>query len=232
MKLGENMDIGSIYDKSKLTLDAYGAVTPEQSLFNSSSISFLKSGYIEDGFNVLDIGGAGGAFVEMIKNDFADIHATVLDPDQKCIEYGKKQYPHFNFIKGIFPDDLRSDTKFDVVSMQALFPQLPNWKDILFSMQKYAKKYIAFTCVLKLRGTTVVDKDVSYAYYLDTGERVHQVVHNMNEIINFMSIREMGVKKISFLGQCSSYCFSDASILDLFDTMNSKNCSHIVLSNL
>ena len=110
--------------------------------------------------HILDIGGASGSFVEMIKNDFADIDATVLDPDLKCIEYGKEQFPYFDFIHGIFPDDLESDTKFDVVAMQGLFPQLPNWKDVLFAMKKCAKKYITFSCVLKLRGTTVIDKDV------------------------------------------------------------------------
>ena len=214
------MDIGSIYNKSKLTLEVDGMKKPERDQFPCWSMHFLDSGYIKDGFNVLDIGGAGGAFVEMIKKDYADIDATVLDPDLKCIEYGKKQYPHFNFIHGIFPDDLRVDTKFDVVSMMHLFPQLPNWKDILLSMQKCAKKYIAFTCVLKLRGTTVIDRDVSYVYGLDSGERLHQIVHNINEIMNFMSIHEMRVKKINFLGNCASYCFDDTAMRKLFDTLD------------
>lgn len=218
--------MGAAYNNAKLTLDKYGNIEPLLSSFHITHTHFFNNDYIKDGYSILDIGGAAGVFAEAIKREVVDINATVIDPDKKCIEYGKKKYPHLNFIHGLFPEDLKSDSKFDVVSMQALFPQLPNWKDILLSMQKHANKYINFSCILKLDGTTVVDKDVSYVYGLDSGERLYQVVHNLNEIINFMSIYEMRVKKINFWGECSALCFNKHPYCDFFN--NAKE--HIVFN--
>lgn len=52
---------------------------------------------------------------------------------------------------------------------------------------------------------TVIDKDISYFYYLDSGQRVHQVIHNIYELVNFLCIYEMGVKKIEFYGYHTPY---------------------------
>lgn len=144
-------------------------------------------------------GGVGGLGNAIIKSIEPSINYTVLDPDSNCIKYGKRHFPHFKFIEGYFPDKCPRK-KFDMIIMFATFPQLPNWKEILLEMVKHSKKYINLTLTVRLSGTTVVDKDVSYFYYLDSRQRVHQVIHNLYELINFCSIHEMRAKRIIFYG--------------------------------
>lgn len=125
---------------------------------------------------------------------------TVIDPDEKAIKAGRKNYPEFNYISGYFPEVILEKEKFDIVSMQALFPQIPNWKEMLLSLKSITKKYLNISLTFKLNGTTVIDKDTSYFYYLDSGTRVYQVIHNIYELVNFLCIDEMAVKKIEFFG--------------------------------
>ena len=209
--------LNNIYNKASLTLKAYGEQEPDLASFDT--VYFLDKNYIKSGYSILDIGGATGCLLEAINKEIAPIKGTIIDPDEKSIKYGKEKYPHFEFIQAGFPHDF-ADRKFDVVFMQALFPQIPNWKEVLLSMQKCARKYINFSCILKLEGTTVVDKDVSYVYCLDSGERLYQVVHNINEIINFLCIHEMRVKSIKFWGSCSSLCLNKTPIVSLIDSLN------------
>lgn len=58
-----------------------------------------------------------------------------------------------------------------------------------------------------------MDKDISYVYYLDSGERIHLIVHNIYEFFNFCCIHEMRVKKYLFTGIIP--CVQDI-ILDVF----------------
>lgn len=194
------------YEKTKLNNQLFIKSCPKMQDYFESVRYFFTKDYIKIGYNLLDIGGAGGDLAFAIKNEIADINATIIDPDPMCIKKGEQNYPEFKFICGYFPQDFPQNyNKFDYVSMQALFPQIPNWKDILFALRKYTKKYINFSTIIKLSGTTVIDKDVSYFYYLDSGERVHQVIHNLYEIINFLCIYEMGARKIEFYGYHTPY---------------------------
>lgn len=90
--------------------------------------------------------------------------------------------------------------KFDYVSMQALFPQLPNYKETLRELVDISNNYVNISLTFKLSGAPVIDKDLSYVYYLDSGERVFQVVHNLYTFINYLCIHELRIKKISFFG--------------------------------
>lgn len=134
-----------------------------------------------------------------IKNFELTIKYTGIDPDIEAVNFGRNNFEGFSFINGFFPEDVPFQ-KYDLVLMFALFPQIPDWGNMLLSMGKYAKKFINLTCTVRLSGTTVIDKDISYFYYLDSGERVHQVLHNLYELINFCSIHEMRAKKIHFYG--------------------------------
>lgn len=188
-----------IYDNSQMNYNLYKQKIHLDQYFKSVSYFFTRK-HIKDGFSFLDIGGASGGFAKAVQNDVAQIHPTIIDPEKVSIAAGKNMYPDYNFIEGYYPESLGVHDKFDVVSMQGLFPQLPNWKDALINMSNMANYYINFSCVLRLSGATVIDKDVSYFYYLDTNERVHQVVHNIYEIINFLCLFEMRAKKIMFYG--------------------------------
>lgn len=70
----------------------------------------------------------------------------------------------------------------------------------MIEMVRIAKKFVNISLTFQLEGSAVIDKDRSYFYYLDTGERVHQVIHNIYEFTNFLSIHELRVKKINFYG--------------------------------
>jgi hypothetical protein len=65
---------------------------------------------------------------------------------------------------------------------------------------KSSNKYINISLTFKLSGLPVIDKDLSYFYYLDNGERVYQVTHNLYLFINFLCIHELRLKKIRFFG--------------------------------
>ena len=172
------------------------------SQFHKSVSHFFTSSYIKEGYSFLDIGGAGGDLCQAIIKDVCNIKPTILDPDVQCIESRKNDpsFASFKFVKDYYPSEGMKNEKFDIVSMQALFPQIPEWKKCLLDMANNAKKFLNFSVVLKTSGNTIVDKDVSYFYYLDSGVRVHQVIHNLYEITNFLSLREMRAKTISFYG--------------------------------
>src|SRR3989344_1866072 len=167
--------------------------------FFESEKYFLPA-IIRPGVSILDIGGAAGGFGNAIaKNIEPKIDYTCIDPNKEYMDFGKSHFQNFNFIESFFPENV-PERKYDLVTMLALFPQLPDWKTALLDMAKYSNKYLLFTMLAKLNGTTVVDKDISYFYYFDSGERVHQVIHNIYEFVNFCSINEMRAKKISFYG--------------------------------
>lgn len=200
---------GKNYDddlfKCGLNEDLFSNKKPPLDYYFKSVRYYFTPEYVKDGYTFLDIGGSGGDFGAAIKSEVADIKSIVIDPDPACIEVGKKNFPDTEFILGSFPEDMPEDRTYDIVSMQGLFPFLPNWKETMFLLRKYAKKYINVSLNFKMQGTTVVDKDVSYVYYLDSGERVHQVIHNVYEFVNFCCIYEMGVKKIEFYGYHTPY---------------------------
>jgi len=193
------------YEESDLNVELFSKTPAKMSEYFRSVQHFLSKDYINDDDSFLDIGGAGGNLAYAIKSEVASIKATIIDPDSANIYAGQNSYPEFTFIQGYFPQDIIPGAKFDIISMQALFPQIPNWKEMLLAIRKHARKYINISLTFKLREPTVIDKDVSYVYYLDSGQRIHQVIHNIYEFMNFLCIYEMGVKKIEFYGYHTPY---------------------------
>jgi hypothetical protein len=121
-----------------------------------------------------------------------------------AISKGRETYSEFEFINDYFPSDSLNGKAFDYVSMQALFPQLPNYKEIMYNLSEVSKRYINISMTVKLSGAAVIDKDLSYFYYLDSGERVFQVIHNLYHFINFLCTHELKLKKIMFFGYHTS----------------------------
>jgi hypothetical protein len=193
------------YHKTDLNSKFFSPDHDKLSNYFESTKYFLTKEYFKDDTSFIDIGGAGGGLSAAIYNEVAKIKVTILDPDKNATTLGQSKYPDFTYINGFFPDGLDIAMKFDIVSMQALFPQIPGWKNLLLQMMATATKHMNISMLLRLDGTTVVDKDVSYFYYLDSGERVHQVVHNIYEFYNFLCIYEMNVKEINFYGYHTPY---------------------------
>lgn len=124
-----------------------------------------------------------------------------VDPDIKAINLGSEMFGDKIQLKhGYFPNVLSRESKFDLVLMFALFPQLPDWKAMLNDMAKHSKKYILISMLAKTEGQAVIDKDVSYAYYLDSGERVYQIIHNIFHVVNYCFTEMINAKKVSFYG--------------------------------
>ena len=166
-----------------------------------SSVAFLNDNYIKPGCSILDIGGASGSLLNSISKE-VPIDGTVLDTDADLLRYGSEKYPHIKFIEGWFPNNV-PDEKYDIVTMQALFPHLADWKRSILTMSKLSKKYINFSALTRVNGTTVTDRDVSYFYYLDTGIRTPQVICNIFEIVNFLCVQEVRAKTIQFCGNAT-----------------------------
>lgn len=188
------------YKNTELNSQVYNIKQYKMKDHHRSFQYYFTDNYLKDGDTFLDIGGATGDLAFAIKNEIANIEVTVIDADSKSIEIGKNKYHDFQFIDGFFPDALIVDKKYDVVSMQGLFAQLTNWKEVLLNLKKYAKKYINIELAFRINGSTVIDKDVSYSYYLDSGIRVPSIIHNIYEFTNFLCIHEMGIKRIEYYG--------------------------------
>jgi hypothetical protein len=123
-----------------------------------------------------------------------------MDPDKDTIAFGRQADPRLELLEGCFPQDFKSDQKYDMVTMFAVFAQQPDWKDMLLSLKKSAKKHVNVSLAVRLDGPTVIDIDTSYFYYLDSGERVHQVIQNLYELLNFCSTTEMEASTIKIIG--------------------------------
>jgi len=194
-----------------LNFEIYANEEPSEKTFSGfECMFFVNSGSIQTGWSILDIGGAAGNFIEFINRKVAKIHGTVMDIDENCLNYGLKKYPDIYFIKGEFPKD-RPKEKYDVVTMQSLFPHLLNWKSTIQEMVNCAKQYINFKCIVREFGETIADPDVSYFYYMNSGKRVPQVILNLHQVVNFLCIEEIRAKRIFFHG---AHIFQDWSTLD------------------
>lgn len=188
------------YTKGKLNQLLYSSWRTKLEDFFESERQFLTKEFITPQATVLDIGGACGGFGKALQEIEPAIHYTCMDPDNNAIEYGRENFPEFEFKLGFFPDDLPLIKQYDYVIILALFPQLEDWKKHIASMTNVSRGYVNFSCLIRLNGSTVVDKDVSYFYYLDSGERVPQIIHNLYELINFCLIDVHKVKKLKFYG--------------------------------
>ncbi len=168
--------------------------------FYESEKYFLTKNIVKSNMTILDIGCASGGFGSTIlENIEPTVKYTGIDIDSKAIELGKKNFPDLELIKGTYPEDVPKK-KYDMVVVLNLFEQIPDWKKFLLSLTSHSNKFINIGLTLRTAGSTIIDKDVSYGYYYDSGERVHKIIHNIYELINYCCIEEMRIKKISFYG--------------------------------
>ena len=184
--------------------DLYG--NREPNLDNFAHFSRFKVTYekeiLESKQSILDIGGADGEFIDLINRHIGPVDGSVIEIDAECIKNGRNKYPNISFVQKKFPIKTWAlpIKKYDIVSMNFLFPHLLDWRKTILEMAKSSKKYIVFSALLRDDGPTIADDTISYVYYLDTGKRVAQVINNVWEIINFICLQEIRAKKIEFYG--------------------------------
>ena len=167
---------------------------PSIDAIEESKLTFINNQFIKPGMSILDIGGATGRFLESINRNICPIEGTVWDTDEDCLEYGRKQFPHINLYHNHFPHN--NGKKYDIVMMWGLMPQMPIWKECIRTMAKLSKKYIIFPAMHTLDRASIVDNDVSYVYYLNTGVRNYQTILNFYEFVNFLCTHEIRAKRI------------------------------------
>ena len=168
--------------------------------FYESERHFLTKEVIKPGMTILDIGCASGGLGAVITNSIEPgIKYTGIDFDCRAIEFGKENFPELQLIRGVYPEDI-GESKYDIIVVFNLFEQIPDWKSFLFSLSEHSNKFINIGLTLRMSGPTIIDKDTSYGYYYDSGMRVHKIIHNIYELINYCCIEEMRLKKISFYG--------------------------------
>ena len=77
-----------------------------------------------------------------------------------------------------------------------LFYQFQDYKKVINKLYEISSKYISFDARIKFNGNTILDKDLSYFYYHDTGKTNNYIVHNVYEFINYLSNPRFNFEKI------------------------------------
>lgn len=156
--------------KSKKIEDIWAQVPPDyyekgikknilQRIWHTKKFSTLKS-IIDSKIsnNILDVGCASGSFTNNISNIFPNSTITGIDIYSSAIEYGKKKYPHINFILADAHHIPFEDNRFDLVICYETIEHLTNPLEVLREMRR----------VLKTEGTAIVA--------MDSGSLLFQVV--------------------------------------------------------
>ena len=149
---------------------------------------------------ILDAGCAAGAIYGAMKQEFNGIKYYGIDPDERCIVSAKKQYPEANFQEIDFLSNTLPDDYFDFVLMWNWFYLAPNWKDILKEATRLSSKYVMFDSKLRLSGPTIIDLDTSFQHYYESGERTHYIVHNVYQLLAYLHLDYLGIKKVTLYG--------------------------------
>lgn len=173
--------------------------------FFESEKHFFNAATLKEGMSVLDIGGGAGGLGNALREKFnLNLKYTCIDPDSKAVEAGKKRFgandTDFKLICDEFPGPLPPTQTWDMVCVIGWFAQVTEWKRFLLTLCERANKYVNIGINVRLTGNTVVDPDVSYVYYFDSGKRIPEITHNIYELFNFASIQEIGAEKIEFYG--------------------------------
>ena len=167
-------------------------------LLHKSKRYFLTDKIINH-HTILDIGCSTGALGNAILEKYPNARYTGIDVNHKSIQLGRKKYKNLELIKGEYPFAINKK-KYDVVIVNNLFEQIEKWKEFLLNLRNSSNKYFIIGCCLRDEGSTVIDKDLSYSYYFETGIRVHKIVHNIYELLNFCCTDEIGAERIEFYG--------------------------------
>ena len=85
--------------------------------------------------------------------------------------------------------------KYDFVFSLNVFEHYTNWKKLL-DLTKIFKKYFCFTSNLKLEGNASLDFETSFFYYNGDKKPMLWAVHNMFELISYLSLIEINAKNI------------------------------------
>src|SRR3990167_6358584 len=121
---------------------------------------------------ITDIGCLNGETYEAIKKKHDHISYLGIDLDAKALDIAKKCYPDANFVCGDFMNEEFEQPKSDLVLALNLFDHFSDWKSALRNLKRFSSKYVNFSTLMRLSGSTVVDPDLAYLYYAASGRRI------------------------------------------------------------
>ena len=182
--------VNNFTHKSKISFLLKTRSKFKDTLQNEKKVLFFLKNKIE---SVLDIGCGTGFIYEWILKQKKKIKYLGIDIDTKAIKYAKKNYKSKFFKRTNF---FNINNRFNLVLMFQLFYQFRNYKNVLNKLYKISDNYISFDARIKFNGNTILDKDLSYFYYHDTGKTNNYIVHNVYEFINYLSNPRFNFEKI------------------------------------
>ena len=163
-----------------------------KNLYKSEKHIFKK--YLKNCKTVMDIGCLYGSFRNALKKFNIDYYG--IDSDPYAIKYGKKINKNIKLFNDDFIKPKKKYGKYDFVFSLNVFEHYTNWKKIIKSYKKFSKKYFCFTSNLKLEGNASLDFETSCFYYNGEKKPMLWSLHNMFELISYLSSMEMNAKKI------------------------------------
>ena len=165
--------------------------------FNSlePTITYLLEKTDLNNCRILDVGCASGDMFCSLREKFGSLEYVGIDVDEKCISSAKRKYPEATFEAMDLLSNSYKDNSFNAVMMWSWWYMAPNWKEILTEACRLSQKYVLFDTRLRLEGSTVIDIDLSYQYYYESGRRNHYILHNLYELLAFFHIEYLHIKK-------------------------------------
>lgn len=140
---------------------------------------------IKPGDSILDIGCNNARLFNAAKEIHEGITYTGIDVDGRAIEMSRERFPESEFIVDAFPSKQLEGRHFDTVISYAVFIMFQDWRGSLKKIAEMADKRIVLDLAMTMDCPTVDDPELSYVYYLDSGQRVPYVVLNVIQLINF-----------------------------------------------
>lgn len=139
-------------NKSKKIEDIWNQVPPDyyekgvktnifQRIWHTKKLSTFKQ--IVNGIKckrVLDVGCAGGTFTNNVSRIFPQAKITGIDIYSRAIEYGKKGYPHINFICADVHNIPFRNRAFDLVICYETIEHLIDPLEVLKEIKRVLKK--------------------------------------------------------------------------------------------
>jgi SAM-dependent methyltransferase len=152
------------------------------------SEDFFLRKVIQPDISVLDVGCATGGFYQVFRTLDPSITYTGVDFSREMVRQAKKNFPQVSFAAcdgGALP--FRAET-FDVVYCSGAIHLAPNWRDIIRSCWRVAKKFFIFDVRLVEKGMSVEDITQSYEKiaFFDTWDGKSIVPYNILNVNDFL----------------------------------------------
>jgi SAM-dependent methyltransferase len=143
---------------------------------------------------VLDIGCSTGRLCEIFEGN--RISYTGIDIDESSISIAKETYSQSKFYTADFMNENFIIEQSDLVIALNVFDHFFDWKGALRNMRRFSKKFINFSCNMRLEGQTVIDKDLGYLYYGNGQRRLGWGIHNVFQLAAYAATEEIQAKSI------------------------------------